>query len=306
MTDHTGRRRYEVRHVTRYSYDDLVEACYERGFLRPRGTESQVVLASDLEVTPRPESISDHVDYFGNRSTYLEVRSPHTELVVASRSRVEVEWHLPDRAELDAWTVGEAAAVVLEEMDPVDAADYLMPSSLVRLGRRVRAYAGEILPPDRPLGQALSGLVARIYTDFQYRQGATSVKTTLGELLDLRSGVCQDFAHLAVGCLRSVGLPARYVSGYVETSPPPGAEKLEGADASHAWASVLTPGGRWLDLDPTNNHFVDSRYIVTAWGRDFADVSPLRGVVYTESTSSDLVVEVDVNPLPLVLPQNDR
>jgi transglutaminase-like putative cysteine protease len=144
------------------------------------------------------------------------------------------------------------------------------------------------------LGEALVGLYSTIYRDFKYELGATSVRTTLPELLRLRKGVCQDFAHLAVGCLRSVGLPARYVSGYVETSPPPGQPKLEGSDASHAWTSVLVPGGEWIDLDPTNDHFADSRYIVTAWGRDFRDVSPLKGVVYTESKKSTLEVKVDV------------
>lgn len=297
MNPQTGKRRYQVRHVTRYSYDDLVEACYERGFLRPRDTEYQIVLDSDLAVTPEPGRISEHLDYFGNHSTYLEVRSPYSELVVDCRSVVEVDWPLPDLPYLNRWTVASAAAELARDTDPVEAADFLMPSTLVVLGSRVREYAAAILHPHRPFGDALSALVTRIFTDFDYRQGTTSVKTTLGELLDLRQGVCQDFAHLAVGCLRSVGLPARYVSGYVETSPPPGKEKLQGADASHAWASVLTPASGWVDLDPTNNHFADSRYIVTAWGRDFTDVSPLRGVVYTESTSSDLVVEVDVNPL---------
>ncbi|MFZ1410433.1 MAG: transglutaminase family protein, partial [Micropruina sp.] len=158
----------------------------------------------------------------------------------------------------------------------------------------VREYALTVLAPERPLGDALVGLYSTIYRDFKYRLGATSVRTTLPELLTLRAGVCQDFAHLAVGCLRSVGLPGRYVSGYVETSPPPGQPKLEGSDASHAWASVLVPDGSWIDLDPTNDHFADSRYIVTAWGRDFRDVSPLKGVIYTEAKTSSLEVQVDV------------
>lgn len=297
MPIHRGLRRYEVRHVTRYTYDDVVEACYERGFLRPRATPTQRVLTSNLTVTPTPDAVSEHVDYFGNHSTYVEVRSPHTELVVASTTTLEVDWPQPDLAALDAWTVGAAAAALAAETDPVEVADYLLPSALVLLGPAVREYADVVLAPERPLGEALVALTSTIHADFAYRQGATSVKTTLSELLDLRQGVCQDFAHLAVGCLRSVGLPARYVSGYVETSPPPGREKLQGADASHAWASVRAPGGAWVDLDPTNDHFADSRYIVTAWGRDFADVSPLRGVVYTESASSDLVVEVDVTPV---------
>ena len=292
-----GRRRYDVHHLTRYSYDDVVEAVYNRGFLRPRDTESQIVLSSQLVVSPEPDATSEHLDYFGNHSTYLETRSLHTELAVACHSTVEVDWPAPDVDSLNQHTVSAAARELAEQTDPVLLADFTLPSPQVSLDVGVRRYAADILHADRPLGEALVALHEKIYSDFAYRHGATSVRTTLDELLELRQGVCQDFAHLAVGCLRSVGLPARYVSGYLETAPPPGKEKLQGADATHAWVSVLTPSGGWVDLDPTNNQFADSRYIVTAWGRDFTDVSPLRGVVYTEAESSELVVEVDVIPL---------
>ena len=132
-------------------------------------------------------------------------------------------------------------------------------------------------------------LVHRIHADFRYESGATTVKTTLPEVLERRAGVCQDFAHLAVGCLRSMGLAARYVSGYLETAPPPGRPKLLGADASHAWASVLVPGGGWVSLDPTNDQLLDGRYVTTAWGRDYSDVPPLKGVIFTESTTKHVL-----------------
>lgn len=292
--DHYTPRRYRVRHSTIYSYDDDVQACYERGFLRPLETWSQQVLTNEVRVSPEPDVVSEHVDHFGNHSFYVEVRTPHRELVVAKTAFVDVAWPRPSMGSLNAFTVAQAAARVAEEADPVEHAEYLLPSDLVELGPEVRAYADGILWADRPLGEALEGLYSTIYRDFSYELGATSVRTTLPELLKLRKGVCQDFAHLAVGCLRSVGLPARYVSGYVETSPPPGQPKLEGSDASHAWTSVLVPGGEWIDLDPTNDHFADSRYIVTAWGRDFRDVSPLKGVVFTEAKKSTLEVKVDV------------
>lgn len=291
MTAH----RYLVEHVTRYRYDAVVEAVYNRGFLLPRQTDHQRVLSSDLSVSPPPNRLTEHPDYFGNRASYLETRTPHTEFEVTCRSTVEVDWPAPDLAALDQWSVAGAAAHA-GSADPLLLADFTMPSPQVALGDEVRAYARGELDGDRPLGEALDGLCRRIHHDFDYRTDTTSVATTLAELLELRSGVCQDFAHLAVACLRSAGLPARYVSGYLETDPPPGAEKLRGADASHAWASVLTPLG-WVDLDPTNAQFADSRYIVTAWGRDFTDVSPLRGVVYTEATASNPTVEVDVTPL---------
>lgn len=289
--------RYLVEHLTRYRYDAPVEAVYNRGFVRPRDTESQLVLDSELVVSPDPDQVTEHLDYFGNHSTYLETRAPHTEFQVTCRSTIEVDWPVPDLNGFNQHTVAEAARELAADTDPLVLADFTMPSPLVAIGPAVRGYAFEVLEPDRPLGDALVALYTRIHDEFEYRTGATSVKTTLDELLTLRSGVCQDFAHLAVGCLRAAGLPARYVSGYLETAPPPGAEKLQGADATHAWVSVLTPALGWVDLDPTNAQFADSRYIVTAWGRDFTDVSPLRGVVFTEASGSDLTVEVDVTPL---------
>lgn len=291
-------RRYEVRHRTTYTYDDDVTACYERGFLSPRDTPSQRVLSNEVSVSPEPDLMTDHVDHFGNHSFYLEVRSDHTVLDVRKVSVVEVAWERPPLAELDAWTVASAARWAFEEADPVVRAGLVLPSALVTLDPVVREYAAGFLAPDRPLGEALMALCRGIHADFTYKSGSTTVRTTLPELLEKRRGVCQDFTHLALGCLRSVGLPARYVSGYLETQPPPGKEKLEGSDASHAWASVLVPpvSGRetWVDLDPTNDHTADSRYVVTAWGRDFRDVSPLKGVVFTEASSSSLDVGVDV------------
>lgn len=290
-------RRYLVEHLTRYRYDAEVEAVYNRGFVRPRDTESQLVLDSELVVSPEPDQVTEHLDYFGNHSTYLETRMPHTEFQVTCRSTVEVDWPEPDLNGFNQHSVSRAARELAVETDPLVLADFTMPSPLIAAGDAVRAYSAKVLDPRRPLGDALVALFTRIHDDFEYRTGATSVVTTLGELLTQRSGVCQDFAHLAVGCLRAAGLPARYVSGYLETEPPPGAEKLQGADATHAWVSVLTPALGWVDLDPTNAQFADSRYIVTAWGRDFTDVSPLRGVVFTEATASELTVEVDVVPL---------
>ncbi|MDF8265519.1 transglutaminase family protein [Luteipulveratus flavus] len=290
-------RRYRVRHRTTYSYAADVTGCYERGCLHPRETPSQQVRSNTIEVSPEPDLMTEHVDHFGNHSHYVEVRTPHTELAVTKTSVVDVAWPRTDLDELDRHTVAEAVELLAGEADPVERVSYLLPSALVDLSPEVRAYAARLLPGDRPLGEAVLDLTRTIFAEFRYAKGATSVKTTLPELLEKREGVCQDFAHLAVGCLRAVGLPARYVSGYLETQPPPGRPKLAGSDASHAWASVLVPGGTWVDLDPTNDHLADSRYVVTAWGRDFRDVSPLKGVIFTESPSSRLEVAVDVTRL---------
>jgi transglutaminase-like putative cysteine protease len=292
-------RRYEVRHRTTYTYEGAdVTACYEHGFLEPRPTPTQRVISNAVRVSPEPDLVSEHTDHFGNRSSYVEVRSPHRVLEVTKTSVLDVDWPEVDLHALDAWTVGGAAEALAEDADPVEHASYLLPSPLVAVDDAVRDYARRVLDPAAPLGENLVRLTHAIFEDFTYAPGVTDVRTTLQELLALRQGVCQDFTHLALGCLRSVGLPARYVSGYLETAPPKGQPRLEGSDASHAWASVMVPGGGWVDLDPTNDHLADSRYVVTAWGRDFRDVSPLRGVIFTESTASSLDVGVDVVRLP--------
>ncbi len=290
-------RRYRIHHVTRYSYDQQMEACYNRALLRPRETAQQQVLSATVRVSPEPELVSEHLDYFGNHSLYLETRTAATELEVVAEHVVVIDRPRPVAADLNSWTVAQAADWAGEHADPVEVIDFGLPSPLVEITAEVRRFAATAFGPETALGDALTGLLATIGSEFRYTQGSTSVKTTLSQLLELRQGVCQDFAHLAAGCLRSVGLPTRYVSGYLETVPAPGAAKLRGADATHAWVSVLTPRG-WVDLDPTNDQFVGSTHIVTAWGRDFSDVSPLRGVVLTEATESALHVAVDVEPEP--------
>ncbi len=285
-------RTYEVRHRTSYHYNGPVGRSYGRARLHPRDEPGQQVTDRRLEISPTPALMRDHHDFFGNRSDYFEVSTPHDELSVEATSRVHVARAPVDVEALDGWTVADAAADA--RAHPVAASLFGLPSPLVEISGRVASYADRILAADRPLGEALMALTHDIYAHFTYEQGSTTVTTSLDEVLAGRAGVCQDFAHLATGCLRHVGLPARYVSGYLETTPPPGRAKLEGSDASHAWCSVLTPGLGWVDVDPTNDHFVDSRYVVTAWGRDYRDVSPLKGVVFTEGRGSTLRVAVDV------------
>ncbi len=295
-------RTYEVRHRTHYRYDGVVTGSYGRTHLTPRDLPTQSCATATLEIQPVPDLTSSHIDHFGNSSHYVEVRSPHTELVITSISTVTVHRPVPDLGRLDEWTVGSAGVALNGAADRVDAVTYALPSRLVAPTPAVSAYARSILDEDRPLGQALTALVHGIHDGFAYESGATSVSTTLDELLEDRAGVCQDFAHLAIGCLRAVGLPARYVSGYLETEPPAGAPRLQGADASHAWLSVLSPDGGWHDLDPTNDQQPDSRYVVAAWGRDYADVTPMKGVIFTEGKKSTLDVGVDVIRLGDALP----
>ncbi|MCA1781075.1 MAG: transglutaminase N-terminal domain-containing protein [Dermatophilaceae bacterium] len=293
-------RRYAVRHRTAYTYTEPVIACYERGFLSFRATPTQRLVSSDLTVDPEPAIVTERVDWQGNPSHYLEVRGPHTSLTVTKEALVDVAWPRVDVAALDRWTLASAREEIDGSADPWERATFLLPSPVVGAHPEVTEYARRHLEEGDGFGTALSRLLHGIRADFEFRSGATNVNTTLPQFLTIGAGVCQDFAHLTLGALRSVGLVARYVSGYIETTPPPGQEKMEGSDASHAWVSVLTPDGAWVDLDPTNDHFCDSRYIVTAWGRDYRDVSPLKGVIYTdddETTSSTLHVGVDVTRL---------
>jgi transglutaminase-like putative cysteine protease len=295
-------RTYQVRHRTEYVYDEEVSASYGRTHLTPRDVLGQWTRQSRIEVDPAPDLISTSVDFFGNRTAYVEVHTPHTHLLVTATSEVAVNRPAPDLTAISGWTCQAARdaagdwpdAGPDDPVDPVAAAGFLLPSPQIDFPTGVREYAEQVFRPERPVGEAVGELVSRLHADLRYRPGATTVSTTLEQVLRRREGVCQDFAHLAVACLRWVGLPARYVSGYLETQPPPGRPRLQGADASHAWASVLLPELGWVDLDPTNDRLVDDDYVVTAWGRDYTDVPPLKGVIFTESSGSRLAVGVDV------------
>lgn len=292
-------RRYEVRHRTQYTYGDQVTASYGWAYLTPRDLPDQVCRSTRVEVSPTAELISDSVDFFGNRASYFEVHEPHQQLVVTATSVVEVGRVEADLDRLDGWSWEQARDLL--RADPRlqrEEAGFLLASPRLPLTGQLAGFADSVLAPGRPLGQTLRRLVGTIYGDFAFNPAATTVTSTLEDLLTRRAGVCQDFAHLAVATLRRAGLPARYVSGYLETVPPEGKPKLQGVDASHAWVSVLVPELGWVDLDPTNNQVVDAAYVVTAWGRDYTDVPPLKGVIFTESGSSSLQVAVDVTRLP--------
>jgi len=299
MSDLHDHRQYRVLHRTAYTYDLPVTTSYGRGCLRPRPQHSQTLLEHTLTIDPVPQITDETRDLFGNYTHYLEIHTEHERFEVVKESVLDVEWPEVDLDMLDEYTVADAAAALRQDtsLDPVEHALYTLPSAHVQLSEEVRRFAELAIPAGRPLGEAIASLYHQIYSDFTYTKGATTVNSTLSELLTTKAGVCQDFAHLAVACFRAAGLPARYVSGYIETTPPPGKPKLAGSDATHAWVSVFTPRAGWVDVDPTNDHLADSRYIVTAWGRDFRDVSPLRGVIFTDATKSSLSVGVEVTRL---------
>ncbi|WP_099022056.1 transglutaminase family protein [Mycolicibacterium palauense] len=290
-----GSRCYRVSHRTVYTYSDVVTSSYGRGFLTPRDTGRQRCISYDVEIDPTPSDRSTSRDAYGNISSYFHVTQRHRALTVECSSVVEVD---PPPAEL----YGAGSALAPWEiarpvgLDGALATEFTLDLQPPEISDGVRDYAAPSFVPGRPLIEVLADLNHRIFTDFTYRSGSTTVSTQVNEVLEAREGVCQDFARLAIACLRANGLAASYVSGYLATDPPPGKERMVGVDATHAWASVWTPQNQWLGLDPTNDQMVDERYIIVGWGRDYADVPPLRGIIYTDSESSVIDVAVDVAP----------
>ena len=285
---------YRVRHVTRYVYEAPVVHAHHHCHLRPRQFDWQGVAKHDLDVVPSA-AVRRSVDYFGNQIHVLEVASDHEVLDVVSSSVVEVapRPEVPPAGGL-AWD--EVARRFRSVGAPLSALEFAFDSPLVRAHPLLAAYAEPVFPAGRPIVEAVRQFCRKIFDEFQYETRVTDVSTPLGQVLRERRGVCQDFAHVAIGCLRSLGLAARYVSGYLETLPPAGKPRLVGADASHAWASVFVPGYGWLDFDPTNDVLPGVRHVTVAWGRDFSDVSPLKGVVLGGGTHR-VTVSVDVEPV---------
>ena len=290
---------YRVIHRTSYAYESVVSASYGTVYLLPRETTSQRVVSAHVDVVPAPDTLSEWTDFFGNRVANFSVLTGHTELTVTTTSVVEVAQRLlPVFGTGPTWE--DARDMVREsvEAEMLEARQFLLASPSALTSPLVHEFAAVSFTPGRHLVDVLGDLTGRIHREFTYKPGVTELDTTPDELLALRAGVCQDFAHLQIACLRSHGIAARYVSGYLETIAPPGKEKLRGADVSHAWVSAYLPTMGWVDLDPTNNVFVGDRHVCTAWGRDYADVSPLRGVIFTEAKSNTMTVSVDVTAEP--------
>jgi transglutaminase-like putative cysteine protease len=261
------------------------------------------VASYDLGVTPAPVDLSHDTDYYGNRATYFQVTEPHTRLEIEAVSEVDVVAPVVPSGLLEvAWE--RTRPVASPELPGAwRATDFALPSASVEQVEDAQSYAAPSFARHRPVGEAVSDLMHRIHADFDYDHTATTVTSTVGEVLSSRAGVCQDFAHLTLACLRSHGLAARYVSGYLSTLPAPGRPRVVGADASHAWVAVWLPDpsgstdGDWLAFDPTNDQLAGDRYVTVAWGRDYCDVPPVKGVIFTEAKKSTLAVSVDVAPL---------
>ncbi len=280
----TGAVRYQVRHETVYSYGGNVAHSHQLLHLTPRDTSRQTCHRRAIVLDPQPSARYEDVDAFGNLVTRLEYDLPHDRLEVLAEVGVEVRAGDDfDATGSDPWETVRGALVFSGKpvgAELLDAVRYRMESSYVRIKQTFTDYGDDCFLAERPLLAAAEALMSKVYRDFKYAPGSTNIRTSAIEAFHARRGVCQDFAHIMLGCLRSRGLAARYVSGYLRTLPPPGADAAYvGADASHAWVSVYCPPFGWVDLDPTNDLRVRTDHIIIAWGRDFGDVSPLRGVI---------------------------
>jgi transglutaminase-like putative cysteine protease len=280
---------YEVVHTTRYDYSEPVSISHHIARLVPRTDARQTCVHHDLTITPAPEVTANHVDYFGNAMTFFAMQSAHKQLTVRAESIVRLDVSAPPAGgETIAWEQAMDRASM-----PLEAVECAMDSTPLPLRSAFAAYTRPSFGAGRPLGEGLADLTARIHAEFTYDKSATTVATPLAQVFEARRGVCQDFARLEIACLRSIGIAARYVSGYLETVPAPGAERLVGADASHAWLAVYAPGVGWIDVDPTNNLFPSGQHVTVAWGRDYRDVSPVRGIILGGGEHT-LHVNVDV------------
>lgn len=292
---------FSVIHKTQYIYNTPVSFCHNIATIRPRESAGQRLINFDMQITPKVLDISERVDFFGNNITKFSIQRPHSELVVTSKSIIDRQYsQIKDSffsEDCTKITLNEALFRLTDNDDSIqEARPYTLESILIRnTVDSIKSYAEVSFQPNRSVFEAGNELMQRIYNDFKFVPGFTSVSTPLKEVMEEKKGVCQDFAQIAIACVRSVGLPARYISGYIETLPPPGKKKLIGADASHAWFAVFIPGFGWVDFDPTNNQIPGDQHIVVGWGRDYYDVPPLKGVIFG-SGSSKLKVSVDMRP----------
>ncbi|HLH53172.1 MAG TPA: transglutaminase family protein [Verrucomicrobiae bacterium] len=290
--------RYSVSHETSYHYNNAVSVSHHLIRLTPRPLPYQRPLNHVITVLPRPAVLDTHSDYFGNSVNFVTIEGPHRELSVRSECEIELS---PKRAvdakNTPAWENVRELCRGNTHLDAGRSCEFVFASPLIPLRDEFFEYTAEVFAAGKPILEAAIDLMRRIHDEFEFDPKATTVATPLQQVFRQRRGVCQDFAHLQIACLRSHGLPARYVSGYIETVPPPGQPKLVGADASHAWLQLWCGESGWCDLDPTNNLLPQERHITLAWGRDFGDVSPLRGVL-VGSGNHHLKVAVDVTPLP--------
>ncbi|HKN45859.1 MAG TPA: transglutaminase family protein [Propionibacteriaceae bacterium] len=285
---------YHIEHRTTYTYDSEVTGSYGQVHLRPRDLAWQTCMAHEITIDPEPADLFRHIDLYGNEQAYFHVVQPHTRLVVTSTSVVNVEVNNLDPGQLATPWEQALPRSRQDDGEAWEVTDFTFPSRYVEIPRPIQDYARPSFPAGRPIGQAVVELMHRIHGDFTYKSGSTTLTTKVSDLLEKRTGVCQDFAHVMVASLRSLGLAGRYVSGYLATRPAPGKPRQVEDAASHAWVGCWIPDAGWLYLDPTNDRLIDDSHATVAWGRDYGDVPPVMGVIFTEAKKSTMDVSVDM------------
>jgi transglutaminase-like putative cysteine protease len=288
---------YRISHRTTYKYASPVSVGNHVACLKPRSYQQNQLIENTLRISPAPVTLTERVDYFGNVLWFFTVQEPHQQLVVESQSDVlRTRGVMLDTQASLPWE--ESTLLLTQDHSPegLDAYQYQFESPRIRIHPDFAAYALESFTPRRLMREGLLELTSRIHQDFRFDSRVTTVRTTTEEVFKKRRGVCQDFAHVQIACLRSINLAARYVSGYLRTYPPPGMPRFIGADASHAWVSAYCRGAGWLDMDPTNDVAPTDGHVTIAWGRDYGDVSPLRGLILGGG-GHNLRVEVDMEPI---------
>ncbi|MEQ9111000.1 MAG: transglutaminase family protein [Rhodospirillaceae bacterium] len=289
--------KYKIHHRTVYKYTQTVSISHHLLHMTPRSHGRQICSRAFVQVTPLPAVRSETLDYFQNTVTYATIQEPHNTLEIEALSEVEVEAPPPlQLAVTPPWEDVNALFQSISDQATLDAYQFAFASPYVTGIDGARELAEASFTPGRPILEAAMDLTTRIYSDFKYEGGVTDVSTPVAEVIAERRGVCQDFAHVQLACLRSLGLPARYVSGYLLTHPPAGQTKMVGADESHAWIAVWCPGLGWVDFDATNNLIPRDEHITLGWGRDYGDVSPINGFMIGGGKHT-VKVSVDVQPL---------
>jgi len=286
---------YKVIHTTTYRYNEAVSFCYNIARLGPRNTTGQVCSGSFINIVPQPDVINEYEDFFGNKLVYFAIQHEHKSLTVTVTSEVtktETPIQAIETYNSMPWELAQEQFDI-NKSEYLEAREFIPETTVTAANEDIINYALQSFTPNRSMFEAVYDLMQRIYHDFTYKSGFTTIATPLAEVMKAKKGVCQDFAHVAIACIRAVGLPARYVSGYIETITPEGHEKLIGTDASHAWFAAFIPRIGWVDFDPTNNQIPSTQHITIGWARDYFDIAPLKGVILS-SGSHQLSVSVDM------------
>lgn len=292
---------YQISHTTSYKYEVGVTFCHNIATIKPKNMLGQTVVDYKLDIKPTPTEFSEKLDFFGNTITRFSIQKEHKKLKVKASSKILRNHELlpninqsPQGKNINL--IDSLVTLNSERLKIIDIKQFILESILIaNISSEIRDYAEVSFKPNRSIFEACCELMERIFNDFEFNPNVTNVATPIHEVIINKKGVCQDFAQIAIACARSVGLPARYVSGYIETLPPPGKEKLIGTDASHAWFSLYIPTFGWVDFDPTNNQIPQNQHIIVAYGRDYYDVPPLKGVIYS-SGKNKMRVAVDIRP----------